>query len=319
MKLSSFQAGKLLRIAIGSALAILVADALSLQYSASAGIITLLTIQNTKKETLVISSKRLLSFGVALFISTPLFYVFGYHPFVFGLFLLLFVGISELLSLSEGIAMNAVLTTHFLIEQTMSLRMIYNELLILLIGMSIGVGLNLLMFRQTKQAREWIDRIDEKMKRILHQLAATIRGDETFVEIHQTRLLIQQAQTHLDTYQANHLREDVTYFTKYAAMRVSQLNVLQGIYEITQQIIDSVSQSIPVADFLDEIAISYHEHNETTLLFERYEEILSTYQKSELPSSRKEFEERARLFQIVIMIKQFLLLKRQFIHEMHNE
>lgn len=53
---------KLLKIAVGSAFSIFLADALGLNYGTSAGIITLLTIQDTSKETIAISVKRVFAF-----------------------------------------------------------------------------------------------------------------------------------------------------------------------------------------------------------------------------------------------------------------
>ena len=48
---------KLLKIAVGSVASIFLADVLGLSYSTAAGIITLLTIQDTARETITISAK----------------------------------------------------------------------------------------------------------------------------------------------------------------------------------------------------------------------------------------------------------------------
>ncbi len=85
---------KILKIAIGSSAAILFAGLLGLQYSASAGIITLLSIQDTKKETLIVAGKRFLAFLLAILIAYVLFQSFGYHTIVFGAFLLVFISVS---------------------------------------------------------------------------------------------------------------------------------------------------------------------------------------------------------------------------------
>ncbi len=48
---------KMVKIAIGSVISIFLADMMGLSYSTSAGIITLLTIQDTSRETIAISAK----------------------------------------------------------------------------------------------------------------------------------------------------------------------------------------------------------------------------------------------------------------------
>lgn len=49
---------KLIKIAVGSVASIFLADVLGLGYSTAAGIITLLTIQDTSRETITISVKE---------------------------------------------------------------------------------------------------------------------------------------------------------------------------------------------------------------------------------------------------------------------
>ena len=73
----------LIKAGIGSAIAIIVAQSLGLLYSPSAGIITLLTLQNTKKETIVIAVKRILSFILATVIAFLSFETMGYHSIAF--------------------------------------------------------------------------------------------------------------------------------------------------------------------------------------------------------------------------------------------
>ena len=108
---------KILKIAFGGTVAILIADILHLKYSVACGIITLLTIQDTKRETIQVAFKRFVSFLMAAGLAFILFTLFDFRVIVFGLFLLFFVGLSIIFDIKEGISVNAVLTTHFLIEK----------------------------------------------------------------------------------------------------------------------------------------------------------------------------------------------------------
>lgn len=60
---------KVIKIAVGTGLAIFIAGIFGLNYSASAGIITLLSIQDTKKSTIKIAVKRIAAFVLAMLIS----------------------------------------------------------------------------------------------------------------------------------------------------------------------------------------------------------------------------------------------------------
>ena len=64
---------KLVKIAVGSAASIFLADMMGLSYSTAAGIITLLTIQDTSRETIAISVKRIFAFLLATF-----FFLYGF-------------------------------------------------------------------------------------------------------------------------------------------------------------------------------------------------------------------------------------------------
>ncbi len=62
-----------IKTALGATLAILVAQALGLKYALSAGIITVLSVQNTKQKSVEIAKLRLYSTVLALLLSGILF------------------------------------------------------------------------------------------------------------------------------------------------------------------------------------------------------------------------------------------------------
>ncbi|MDE6606831.1 MAG: aromatic acid exporter family protein, partial [Lachnospiraceae bacterium] len=70
---------KLAKISIGSAVSIFLAGIIGLSSGTSAGIITLLTIQDTSKETITISVKRVYAFLLATILSYAIFHLVGYH------------------------------------------------------------------------------------------------------------------------------------------------------------------------------------------------------------------------------------------------
>lgn len=136
---------KLIKIAVGSVASIFLADVLGLGYSTAAGIITLLTIQDTSRETITISVKRICAFLLATLIAYTVFHIVGYYVFAYGIFLFLFVAGCILMRMGDAVSINAVLATHYLLEKDMSLPLIGNEALLLLIGAGIGTLLNLYM------------------------------------------------------------------------------------------------------------------------------------------------------------------------------
>lgn len=85
------------KIALGSSLAIYAAELLGLEFSSSAGIVTLLTLITTKKGTLRLSIDRIVTFLLASTITTITFLTIQSEWLAYGLFVFLVALISEVL------------------------------------------------------------------------------------------------------------------------------------------------------------------------------------------------------------------------------
>lgn len=357
MNLSKIKLNKInplfvLKVGIGSAVAIIVAETLGLMYSPSAGIITLLTVQNTKKETLLVASKRIISFLMAVVISYIMFSAFGYNPWVFGCFVLVFVGLSYLFNLKDGISMNAVLMTHFLIEQRVDWQMFVNEAMILGIGMGIGIILNLIMPNYKKMIRLKQHMLEDEMRKILKTMALALKDKkacllqegsydrDNFNENAHSNLLDNEAENNTDSvvidfrdidtlieeliqkaYEdaGNTLLSNTRYLISYLEMRKHQIEVLKVISRNIMDIPVLLKQSIPLAGFLERTSEGFHEMNNVKGLLEDPRKLTIHYKQDKLPVSREEFEYRAVLFQILNELKYFLMIKRNFVLELENK
>ena len=107
---------KLIKYVTGSVAAVLLAAALQLQFAYAAGIITLLTIQDTKKETVRITAKRMIIFVIMTILSAVIFPLAGYHVWAFGIVLIPYLFSCMALDMKEAIAPIAVLCTHYVLS-----------------------------------------------------------------------------------------------------------------------------------------------------------------------------------------------------------
>lgn len=349
----------LLKVSIGTAAAIIIADQFGLLYSPSAGIITLLTIQNTKKETMLVALRRFIAFAIAVAISYLIFQGIGYTAVAFGGFILLFVALCLLFSLKDAIAMNAVLMTHFLIEQRMDVALILNELGVLCVGMLLGILLNLIMPSKKMEIRKQQVLFEEDMKGALRTLSNLLKDKESCliqeresdysVKVQQEQVQQKQEEQEqtereqvlwehsatVDFYQlelrleellqsayeeaGNTLLNDTKYLIAYLEMRKLQLEVLKDIKAKIEEIPVLLKQTYPIAAFIDQIAESFHELNNIEGLLFAMEQLKDDYRKEELPKNREEFEYRAALFQILKELEYFLWIKRNFILELERK
>lgn len=309
----------LLKTGIGSAIAILIANALGLLYSPSAGIITLLTIQNTKKETLIIAVKRVEAFILATILSYLVFESIGYTALAFGAFVTLFVALCFLFDLKDGISMNAVLMTHFLIEQHMDPSLILNEISILFIGMGIGIALNLIMPRNIAKIQKEQLLLEEEMKKHLRGMEGILRKEVHSIDFKALVQFVERLLRSAYEETGNSLLSDTRYLVSYLEMRKLQIGVLKDVTDTLLQIDSLPVQAEPIAEFIEHIAASFHEKNNVTGLLTILEQLREHFREEPLPETREEFENRAILYQVMKELEYFLLLKRNFILEIEEK
>lgn len=307
---------KIIKIAVGSAAAILLADRLGLEYSTSAGIITLLTIQDTAKETIRISINRLLAFFIATLFSLTLFETLGYFSLTFGVFLLLFVGSCYFLKMKDAIAMNAVLTTHYLLSGDMTFALFTNELLLLVIGAGIGTLLNLYMPGDIKKIRSTQAILEADLKKLLLEMAHKITSgtqDSSYEEYFLTlEEHISSGVRHAYSNMNNRFLQETQYFVAYMEMRKQQFQVLESISHKISFLEYVPEQSKKVALFIQHISHSFSELNNAKALLEEGDQLFISFQNSPLPVTREEFEARAVLYMIMKDFAYFLKLKETF-------
>ena len=314
---------KLFKIAVGSAAAIFLADLLGLNYSTSAGIITLLTIQDTSRETITISAKRICAFLVATVLSYMVFHLLGYHVFSYGIFLLLFIACCGPLHLGNAVSTNAVLATHYLLEQKMALTQIGNETLLLLIGAGIGTLLNLYMPGKGKEIRTTQYRLEEGLRAVLLRMSEYIgkedRSDYTGSCFEKLQADIDAGKKQAFAYMNNTFFQESKYFIDYMNMREQQTVVLRDIYKKIVSMRTVLPQTEQVAKLLRETAVTFGESNNARDLLASREEALMRMKDSKLPVTRQEFEDRAVLYGIMTDLSYFLELKKEFADSLTDE
>ena len=308
---------KLIKYVTGSVAAVLLAAALQLQFAYAAGIITLLTIQDTKKETVKIAVKRLVIFLIMTVLSVLIFPLAGFHVWAFGIVLIPYLFCCMALDMKEAIAPIAVLCTHYISAQSCSADMIRNEFLILVTGAGIGVLWNLFMPDGRKRLVSYQKTVDDKIVHILRRMALYIeledKSDYTGSCFEELDAMLADLKKEALYYMNNHLIGENDYYYEYMQMRARQCSILKRIYADIVRLTATQEQGKKLADFIQKTATEFTEENDTESLLSELEELHSYYEKQELPTSREEFENRSMLYHILEDMKIFLDIKRNFI------
>lgn len=304
-----------IKTVIASVLAILIATQLHLLYATAAGIIAILSVGNTKKTSLKSGLGRVLSLGLAIILSFICFTTLGFHPWAFGVFLLVFIPLSVRFNLADAIVVNSVLITHFLVEKSFSWQMILNETLLMTIGVGLALLLNLYMPDNEKQLKEDIKAIEEDFRTIIFAMAAHLNlekmaplDDDCLDLRSKLRAALNQAHIH----QKNQWISEEDYYSEYFSMRLAQLRILRDMVNLLIEIdVDGL--------FVDELrkvlistAENFAEENDGKLILWQIEAVYQNYRQKPLPQTREEFENRALLFQFLQSFRSFVEIKAIF-------
>jgi len=314
---------KALKIALGSTIAIIIAYSLNLNYFTSAGIITLLTLQNTTKETMIAAVRKILAFVISVFISYIVFKTFSYNLISYGIFLLIFIISCNYIKMYEAIPINAVLATHFLLEKDMSLLIISNEGFLMLIGAGTGILLNLYIPSNIKFIRNEQEIIERDFKNILICFANNIinKNKSDFVDTCFESLNkhiesgIKQAKENMN----NTFFRENKYFLEYMKLRRQQYKVLEEILLKIKTLTSVPSQAYEVSDFIILVSDSLSESQEAKGLLLSLEDLMIKFKESPLPVSREEFENRAILYMVLMDLKVLIKMKENFADSLTKE
>lgn len=306
---------KAIKITAACTASVFTAYLAGLDYYITAGIITVLSIQNTKRETLKTALNRGLAFVCAIVIAAVCFNLIGYNITAFCVYMFVFVSVCLLFGWPEAMAMDSVLISHF-IGSTMVTGTIINEALLFVIGTGYGIVINLSLRSSSDRFNVLSDEVDKEIKGILERMSEKlVSGDTDGYDGRCFDILSEKLEAARNCALKNwnnSLIGSSTYEMDYIEMRQKQGMVLMEIYKSIIMIESLPGQRIMVADFMKKIVMEYHRDNAASRLLEELSEVFLEMKSGSMPQSREEFEARAVLFYILKQLEEFLLLKNRF-------
>lgn len=311
------------KITVAAVLAILCAQALKLDFAVSAGIVAILSVQPTKKETLRTALARLLAFAVALVISITLFNLLGFKVLVFFLYLLIFILVCQWRKWISAMAMDSVLISHFLSFGKTGPAEIKNEILLFVLGVAFGILVNLLLHKKTDYIEELKKQTDNQIKQALHRMALRIQNPaladyyngSCFVSLNES---IFTAKKQAEENYNNQFSKKDTFDSCYLDMREKQTRILYEMFKAARALHTTPTTAALLSDFLEKVSNEYHKDNDVKALLEELALIHDKMKAHPLPQTRTEFEDRANLFILMERLKEFLQIKHDFMIAQNN-
>ena len=287
---------------------IFVAQLFNLDFAISAGIVAILTIQPSKRETFSTAIARFYGFVIAIVISFICFKIFGITTLGFFVYLAIYVFICQKFRWYSAIAMNSVLISHFLSIGVMNFQTIVNESLIFLIGVLFGILVNLHLHKNVKEMNRLKNLLTEQVQKIINRMSQRIIDQnlqnydgKCFIQLNKDFYLAKEI---ADVNYKNQLKKDDTDI-KYLENLGNKIGILYEMYKRVKNIKTQPSTAKIISDFLQKVSEEYPIQNNELLLNE-FNSIWQEMKNRPLPQTRQEFEDRAELFTLLELIEEFL-------------
>jgi uncharacterized membrane protein YgaE (UPF0421/DUF939 family) len=288
---------------------VLIGQLLQLQYFSSAGILTLLCIQKSRKQSIQAAVSRFCACLIGMFFASAIFWLFGFYPYSFLILLALFIPLCVRLRIQEGIASSSVIVMHVYLNKEPELAFFLNELLIIVIGLGVALVINAYMPSVDKRLNQYKAEVDQLIRTILHEIAAYLKEGKTLWDGREVLLLsdvLNKAKTLavLDAENSIINRDDSYYY--YFGKKRQQYDVLERMLPYVSRITVQMEQGERIGDFLLLLSAQLREPNHAQHLYDKLRQIREYHKLLPLPETRNEFENRASLFVVANELEIFI-------------
>lgn len=299
------------KTAVGVCGAVLLAEGLHLTYATSAGILTLLCIQKTRKQSLTATLERLFACLLALLLAMLFFSLLGYHPLVLVPLILLLIPLCVRLRIQGGIASSSVVIMHAYSNGVITIPFLLNELALMVIGLGAALLVNLYMPGLDKQIAEYKEEVNRHMAIVLREFAKYLKEGYSLWDgrelIHLGELLVKARPVAVQEVENNLLRRKENSFLAYYEAKQQQLAILERMLPFVSRMDARLEQGIRIGQFMEELSEQLDRPLNQQAWLDRLRQIREYHKQLPMPQTRAEFENRANLFALANELELFLL------------
>ncbi|MBI5975324.1 aromatic acid exporter family protein [Staphylococcus canis] len=322
-RLNPYRIGfRTIKTAVGMALGVIVAKFFGLDNYASSAILVVLCIKDTKMNSLHAIISRFISCLIAIGFGSLVFSLLGQHAWVLGVIVLFFIPLTVMINMQEGVVTSIVILLHLFNAQTINVHLMINELLLLIVGLSIAFLMNTIMPSFDKELEKYKNEIEKQFTNIFYTFSGACAAHNSNPEISFQPLmkLIQQAKSVAFRDVKNHYVRNENSYYHYFDMRQDQLEILKRIkYHIEHIQADDILSS-QVAYLFKDMAENVNENNYTALRLHKLYQIRLELDKQPLPKTHEALYTRSSMIQILYDTEEYLSIKSKFGSlKMHHE
>ena len=208
-------------------------------------------------------------------------------------------------------------------EQSLTWKLLWNELAMVLIGIIIAVIFNMRMPNKEAELQMDIAHIDSYMDENLHSIADHLCNHSKLnKDKKHLKTLLEHISGAIDKAYANRnntLRSHSDYYIDYLNFRKEQCEILLHIYYIVAHHDFVVEEAQIVAEVIREVAGHLHVQKEIEAVMAKIDKAAHGIIHGEMPANHQEFESKAVLYQLLYEIREFLWHQDMFVQTVTEE
>lgn len=317
MKFRNYKIGmRVVKTAIAATLALGLASWFGLRFPFNAATIAILSVGNTKKSTIFTGVSRLISLALAVVSAFVAFQLFGFTAISFGIYLLIFIPLTNWTNTTDGVVVSSILVTHFLAEQRMDIPFVINEFLLMIIGVGFSMLVNLYMPNTAKVLKEHQIKVDEQFKEITSKLAKVlnyVKGEENLLtDCEKLAKYIEEGLVMTHNFSQNRLVYQNEFYAHYFTMRKVQVKILSDIIQHLVRLQIDTDHIQEIASIFENISFIYTTNRNLEMLYKQIERSYESYEQMPLPRTREELTNRLSLYQVLELTELLVEAKSEF-------
>ena len=315
LKLNPYKIGfRTVKTAVGMTLGVIICKLLGLDNYASSAILVVLCIKHTKMHSVQAILSRLVSCLLILFLGSAIFSLLGQHAFVLGLIVLLFIPLTVVLNVQEGVITSCVILLHVFNAKAINGHLILNEIMLLIGGLGIGFLMNLWMPSLDKKLNHFKQDIENQITEIFNifSQACSMHNDHLNIKFDSLLLNIKKAKSLAFRDVKNHFVRNENSFYHYFDMREEQVELLKRMTSLLERINTDDPILEKISQLMYEIGSNVNSNDYTALRLHSLYEIRLSLDDLPLPTTHKTLNSRAHIIQILNELEEYLNIKSQF-------
>ncbi|MBE7346157.1 aromatic acid exporter family protein [Staphylococcus epidermidis] len=315
LKLNPYKIGfRTVKTAVGMTLGVIICKLLGLDNYASSAILVVLCIKHTKMHSVQAILSRLVSCLLILFLGSAIFSLLGQHAFVLGLIVLLFIPLTVVLNVQEGVITSCVILLHVFNAKAINGHLILNEIMLLIVGLGIAFLMNLMMPSLDKKLNHFKQDIENQITEIFNifSQACSMHNDHLNIKFDSLLLNIKKAKSLAFRDVKNHFVRNENSFYHYFDMREEQVELLKRMTSLLEKI--NIDDPIleKISQLMYEIGSNVNSNDYTALRLHSLYEIRLSLDDLPLPTTHETLNSRAHIIQILNELEEYLNIKSQF-------